>query len=97
MKKIIFLFLLIPVFAFSQTKPESFRPKNDSVLSKAFKKEDTTRVIPIPNTKSSEKIKYFGLISKSKVNTVPIPNTFKPKDSLLARKNLPEDAFNIKK
>lgn len=80
MKTFLFLISFIPAVVFSQTSSPS--PK-DSLNLFFFKKNDSVRIIPIPNKIEKKGINYFGMIRKSKGNAIEIPNKCitKPKAS----------------
>lgn len=97
MKTLLLIFAFLPTIVFSQIKKIDPAAKNDSLISKFYKKKDSSGVIPIPNKTIDRNQKFYGLISKSKGNTIPILNSVKPKDSLLATKIIVAEAIPSKK
>lgn len=91
MKTLLLILAFLPTIIFSQIKKIDLA-KHDSLISKFYKKKDSSGVIPIPNKEIDRGQKFYGLISKSKGNTIPIPNSIKPKDSLLTRKIIVDEA-----
>lgn len=97
MKTLLLILAFVPTIVFSQIKKTDSLAKNDSLISKFYKEKDSSGVIPIPNKEIDRGQKFYGLISKSKGNAIPIPNSIKPKDSLLARKIIVDEAIPSKK
>lgn len=93
MKTLALILSLVPAIFFSQIKKTDSLAQNDSLVSKFYKEKDSAGVIPIPNKTIDPSQKFYGLISKSKGNTVAIPNSIKPKDSVLARKTTSKEAI----
>lgn len=93
MKTLVLVLITFPIIGFSQAKTNLY----DSLSIKYFKDMDTVKPVPIPNKKISTYPKYSVLITKSKGNAIEIPNMFKPKDSLIAKKDSIEDLLNHKK
>lgn len=93
MKTLALILSLVPVIFFSQIKKTGPLAENDSLVLKFYKEKDSAGVIPIPNKTIHPGQKFYGLISKSKGNTVAIPNSIKPKDSVLVRKTISKDAI----
>lgn len=93
MKTLALILSLVPAIFFSQIKKTDPLAENDSLISKFYKEKDSAGVIPIPNKTIDPVQKFYGLINKSKGNTVAIPNSIKPKDSVLVRKTISKDAI----